>query len=259
MIFHQPGNSLTNFNYNVAFYTDTVWEHHVHRNLELISVIRGAVRCTVNNVDYRLTAGDFGLCLPCDIHRYEPEENSEYWVIVFSEDFVHQFSKIISGKMGDGFLFKPSDIVKEYVDTRLINNASPSIFTLKSCLYAVCEEYLSNINLIEKNQRELKAITLISDYIHENYTKKITLRDIAKKVGYDYNYTSRYFRRTFNMKFNDYVNICRLEHAIGLLDGTSKSVTDVAYESGFQSVRSFNDFFKKNIGISPQEYRKNIL
>ena len=88
-------------------------------------------------------------------------------------------------------------------------------------------------------------ITVISDYIHQNYTGKITLRDIAKETGYDYNYMSRYFHRTFNMKFNDYVNTCRLENAITLLRNTDKSILNLAYESGFQSVRSFNNFFYK--------------
>lgn len=257
MIFHQPLNSLTNHNYNIALYRDTTWEDHFHRNLEVICVLKGSVKCTVNNVDCVLSEGDFGLCLPCDIHRYEPCEDTLYWVIVFSEDFVQMFAKITEGKVGKKFSFNLSEEVKQYVYCRLVKNEDPSLFTLKSCLYAICEEYLKSVKLINKKRSELELFTLISDFIHEHYTGKITLRDVAVKIGYDYNYTSRYFHRTFNMKFNDYVNICRLERATELLDNTKKSITEIAFESGFQSVRSFNDYFRKRMNISPQEYRKN--
>ena len=111
MVFHQPDNSLTNYNYNITTYTDTVWEHHFHRNLELIYVIRGAVKCTVNNAEYMLTEKKFGMCLPCDVHRYEPQKDTEYWVLVFSEDFVHQFAKLIEGKTGEGFAFELNSVL----------------------------------------------------------------------------------------------------------------------------------------------------
>ena len=122
MIFHQPHNSLTNYNHNASFYTDTIWEHHFHKNLELIYVINGSVNCIVNNIPYSLVQGDFGLCLPYDIHSYIPENNSLYWVLVFSDDFVHFFSKQITGKIGDGFRFRLRETVKNYLEEQLINS-----------------------------------------------------------------------------------------------------------------------------------------
>ena len=255
MISHQPTNSLTNYNCNTALYTDTVWEHHFHKNLELIYVIRGVVKCTVNNSDYILEEGCFGLCLPCDIHRYEPSENTLYWVVVFSEDFVRSFSKSIAGRRGDGFAFRADETVRKYILDRLISNESPSLFTLKSCLYAACEEYLKSVSLVDKKEKELKTVTRISDYILENYTKEISLKEISRELGYDYNYMSRYFKKSFKTSFNDFVSSYRLEHSIKLLDETNKSIVAIAYESGFQSVRSFNEVFRKNMNMSPSEYR----
>lgn len=256
MLFHQSANSSSNFNYNTAFYTDCIWEYHFHKNLELIYVIRGAVNCTVNDKPYRLTQGEFGLCLPYDIHRYEPESDTQYWVLVFSEDFVRYFSKKIINKVGDGYVFHLKDSVKDYIIAQLINNESLTVFTLKSCLYAVCEEYLNSIKLVDKNRSHAEAISAIVDYVAENHTKKITLSDIAKELGYDYNYMSRHFKNIFNITFTDFINIYRLETAIKLLDDTNNSITDIAFESGFQSVRSFHSFFKKTMEISPAQYRK---
>ncbi len=256
MIFHQNHNSNSNYNYNTAFYTDTIWENHFHKNLELIYITKGSLNCTLNNVPYRMTAGDFGLCLPYDIHSYVPDAESEYWVLVFSGDFVHSFSKEIAGKVGDKCIFDVSKPVEAFVKEQLIYNEAPTKYMLKSCLYAICDAYLSSVKLIEKDRKELEMIALIADYVSEKHTEDISLNDIATAFCYDYNYMSRRFRNIFNMSFPNFVNLYRLETAIELLENTNKSVVDIALSSGFQSVRNFNNAFKKNLNMSPSQYRK---
>ena len=256
MIFHQAFNSHSNYNFNTAFYKDTVWENHFHKNMELIYVIKGELNCTLNNVTYRMKKGDFGLCLPYDIHSFSPEKGCEYWILVFSGDFVHSFSKQITNKIGDGCVFKLKDTVEEYVKTQLIYNENPTKFSLKSCLYAICEEYSSSVRLIEKGRKKAEIMALVADYVSEKHTENITLGDIAKEFSYDYNYMSRCFKNMFNMSFTDFVNLYRLETATVLLDNTDKSILDIALASGFQSMRNFNEVFKRNLNITPSQYRK---
>ena len=257
MLFHQSHNSLSNYNYNAFVYTDQIWEYHFHKNLELIYVMDGAVNCTVNNVAYRLKKGDFGLCLPYDIHRYVPEDNAVYWVLVFSEDYIRYLSNQLSGKTGQGFCFRCKTAVENLVKEQLINTA-PTTLSLKASLYAILEQYLNDVKLINKSAKEARMVTLISDYVMEHHTQKLVLSDLAKKLGYDYNYMSRYFHNTFNMGFSDFVNVYRMETATHLLEDTEESVTTIAFKSGFQSVRAFNNYFKKSTGMSPSQYRKAL-
>lgn len=258
MLFHQFHNSTSNLDFNVRFYEDDIWEYHFHKNLELMYVIEGAVDCVVNDRKYLLKKGEFGLCLPYDFHSYTPKENAKYWVIVFSDDYVRSFLKKIINKIGDGYSFKAKKEIEDYVVSQLVNNESPSTFTLKSCLYAICEEYLNNVKLVDKNRAHSETISQIVDFVALNHTKKITLSDIAKELGYDYNYMSRLFKNVFNANFTDFVNMYRLETAIMFLDETNENITEIALESGFQSVRSFHEFFKKTMGMSPSEYRKSL-
>jgi AraC-like DNA-binding protein len=218
--------------------------------------LEGAVNCTKNQKKYCLKAGEFGLCLPYDIHGYIPEENTKYWALVFSEDFVRLFTKEIAGKTGDGFSFHCGESIENHIKEQLVYNDTPSVFILKSCLYAVCDEYKKQVPLIDKKQKDAEIMPWIADYIAENHQRKLSLSDVASKLGYDYNYMSRYFRNVFNMTFTDFVNIYRLETAIKLLEDTDLSITAIAYESGFQSTRSFNTFFKTQVNMSPTEYRK---
>lgn len=255
MIFHQPLNSSSNYNFNTALYTDTPWQPHFHKNLELIYILSGSVDCTVNGVHYTLNEGDFGLCLPFDIHSYSPKENTNYWVLVFSKDYIRYSANQLL-KKAEGFPFRCDASVTEFVKKRLINNPEPTVLTLKSCLYALIEEYIKKVPLIEKKSNDGLTPHLIIEYFEKNFKNNISLSDLAKQFGYDYNYMSRYFHNTFNMSFTDFINVYRIENAIRLLEDTNESISTVALESGFQSIRSFNKSFKKNMDITPLQYRK---
>lgn len=256
MIFHQPGNSLSRNNFNAKFYKNEIWEQHFHKNFELIYVIRGSVNCLLNNKKCLLKKGDFGLCLPYDIHAYAPDTDSLYWVCVFSEDYVHEFSKNVCNKAGDSFKFTCSPTVTGFITEKLIDSENPSRLLIKSCLYAVCDEYTKSVRLIDKNKILVDNIVAITDFVEKNHTKDIKLSDIGKLLGYDYHYVSRYFHTVFNMTFSEFLNLYRLETAVRLMDETDKKIINIALESGFQSIRSFNNCFKAHFKMSPTEYKK---
>lgn len=258
MIFHQPFNSLGSYHYNAVFYTDQIWQPHFHKNMELIYVLEGAVNCTVNGITYRLTAEDMGLCLPYDIHSYTPEPDSRYWVLVFSEDFVRYFSRLIAGKNGDGFSFACADSVKAFIRQQLVYCQKPEVMTLKSGLYALCQAYLNSVPLKDGEMGQKQAVVEIADYIRQNHTGTVSLKAIAQRLGYDYHYMSRYFHRVFGMRFTDFVNIYRLETALQMLEESNSKITQIALDSGFQTTRNFNSYFLQQMGITPSQYRKNL-
>ena len=257
MIFHQLHNSKSSYSYNAFFYTNETWDFHFHKNFELIYVAKGSVKCIINSTEYTLNAGDYGLCLPYDIHSYIPNSDTLYWVGVFSEDHVRLFAKHIRGKVANGFVFKCPESTNQLLQSVLICEAPPSIYILKGCLYAVCDAFLSQIEFSESLNNKKTNILLIAQYVSDNHTKNITLTDISKLLGYDYNYVSRYFHSAFNMSFTNFLNIYRLETAIKLLEETDKKIADIALESGFQSIRNFNNAFRLKFGISPSEYKRN--
>ena len=256
MILHQTSNSKSSDNFNAFFYTDQKWDSHFHKNFELVCVLSGKVNCIVNGVTHTLKSGDLGLCLSYEVHSYHPENDALYWVCVFSEEYVKTFAKLVRNKQSSSFKFNCNRQVLQYIKALLINGEKPSVLTIKSCLYAVCAEYLNNVTLIEYDSKRQQLMVEITKYVEENHTKKITLSDISEHLGYDYHYVSRCFGRIFNMSFTEFINLYRLETALNLLIETNKSITEIALESGFQSVRSFNNFFKLHYRINPSQYKK---
>lgn len=257
MAFQQTYNSLGAYNYNNYIYSNIDGESHFHKNFELIYVISGQITFTINKKSAVVSEGEYVLVLPNEIHSFESIGDASFWIGVFSGDFVHSFEKQTRHKTGDRFVFQCEESIHQFLQANLINCKEIPVYLLKSCLYAACCEYCRQIKLVErvgKNDLMMRAIT---DYISQNYKNKISLADMAENFGYNYHYLSRYFHKTFNMSFSNLLASYRLDAALELLNETDKDVTTIAFESGFQSVRAFNDFFKSHIGITPSEYRTN--
>ena len=203
-------------------------------------------------------AGDFAFCLSNEVHSIKSIGEGKIWVGVFSEDFVYEFKNYQKNKRGNSFVFRCPEILMNYLKENLLKEDISNVFIIKSCLYALCSEYLKQNPLTETKEKQDEIINVIVDYIEKNYKGSLSLSELAKRLGYEYCYFSKMFNRTFSMTFNEYLNIYRFNEACAMLTTTDIPVTAVAYESGFKSIRSFNNTFKKLSGISPSEYRRMI-
>ena len=97
---------------------------------------------------------------------------------------------------------------------------------------------------------------LVFQYIEQNYRSDCLLSDLAKTIGYEYTYLSKYFRQTVGTTYTDYVNQHRIRKSCYLMQNQHISVEEIARECGFRSVRSFRRNFGLILGMSPSEYRK---
>lgn len=256
MVFHQPKNSSGNYNYNAFFYTDKHWPLHFHKNMELIYVLKGTVNCNISGQQYTLNSHEFGLNLPYEIHGYKPAENTEYWVAVFSEDYVYTFYRQIINNRNSSFKFQCPDDIESFLLKNIIFETHPTIYMIKSCLYAVCDNFIQRVSFSNDNNIKIDNMRTIVDFMSENFTKDIQLADLTKVLGYDYSYVSRIFHSIFHMSFQEFLNNYRIDYALRLLEESDEKIMTIAMESGFQSVRSFNNCFYKSLGITPSEYRK---
>lgn len=102
-----------------------------------------------------------------------------------------------------------------------------------------------------------EVIQRAAGYIAENYNKDITLSDAAAFVGMSSTYFSKKFKEVTGFGFKEYILNIRMKKACSLLLETRLSVTEIAYETGFNDSNYFGDVFRRIKGISPLKYRKN--
>lgn len=99
-----------------------------------------------------------------------------------------------------------------------------------------------------------KALTLI----RSDLTEDLSLKSIAAKLNTNASYLSTLFKKELGMTLTEYVTKKRIEHAVFLLNSTSLQIGSVARECGLPDVQYFSKLFKKQINMSPSEYRKLI-
>lgn len=110
----------------------------------------------------------------------------------------------------------------------------------------------TNRNIIKGNSVYRAAI----EYINANYLEKITLEDVSKACFINKYYLSHVFSREQNMSVGQYINQKRLEEAMHLLQNSNSPVSSIAALSGFSDFSYFCRVFKKNVGMTPLQYRK---
>ncbi len=254
MILYQTDNSLGNYNYNIYTYKNGHWAPHFHKNFELIYVSEGELNLTVDSLSGTMQKGDFALVLPNQVHSFSTPKSSLIWVGVFSEDFIKEFAKMVKGKIGDRLYFNCNADQLSFLKTALLNQTEKDILSLKACLYIVCSSCSKQIKFTENPIQNSDLAHRIIEFTENNFRENITLSDIAVKLGYEYHYFSRCFKRIFNMNFKTFLNHYKFNYANELMLNTDLSLAEIAMESGFGSLRNFNRIYRQFANVTPKEH-----
>jgi AraC-like DNA-binding protein len=99
---------------------------------------------------------------------------------------------------------------------------------------------------------------LIRRFIANNYLSITSLEDVCREFHYSKNHVINIFREAYGITPFEYLNDVRIRRAMYLLEVTSKSIDEVARESGFNHYSHFYRLFMRKNGISPLEWRKKV-
>lgn len=249
---------------------------HLHRAIEFVYVTEGELAIGVGQNLYAMKKGDFAVVFPEMVHHYQ----------VFSEGdnratYILASPNLATGYQNEIMNLSPLEpvIVKKNVHS-----------DIKYAVNAICKEFADgmeeqDITELSKDQNALalsyihillaRAIPLLQlvpkeeigsndliyktvSYISAHFSESISLTSMAHDLGISQFTLSRVFSKTFHRNFNQYLNEIRLDYAQTMLRYTDKQITDICYDSGFESQRTFNRCFSEKFHVSPREYRKNI-
>jgi AraC-like DNA-binding protein len=93
------------------------------------------------------------------------------------------------------------------------------------------------------------------DLADARYADPLGVEDLAAAAGLSRAHFSREFRRAFGVSPHEYLLTRRLERAAALLRNTDRSVTDICFSVGLQSLGSFTSSFTRTYAVSPAAYR----
>ena len=197
-------------------------------------------------------------------------KNMEITILTGFRDFDYAQQAIRLGVTR--FLLKPSKMedLKEAILTMTANlDEKSSNFQNDGICKPDETECRADISLNE-SQEELKENNENSEagnfivhnalkYIEEHYNEKLKLSDVADKVFVSQWHLSKLLNRQTGQNFSEILNGVRIEKAKQLLENPALRIGDISDEIGFLDMAHFSRVFKKQVGISANEYRNKVL
>lgn len=273
---------------------DNTYPAHLHRQVEIMFVIYGDLELIIEDKKYSLSKGDLSITFPDKIHSLHTPVTSRVLLMVFDIDFLQDFRKAFSeyiptnpilhvsqltehGKNALSWLISLSKNMNATADmpdikelphhpvisdtSKIVdeqNDISPNLLYTKSYLTILLTDIFSVLKIEERNTCTDKNICEnILIYLDQHFQEDVSLENTAKALGISKFYLSQIFSNKLHTSFPTYVTGRRLDYAEKLLTTTTLPVTEIAYEAGFSSPRTFFRSFQNSYNITPHQYRKN--
>lgn len=248
---------------------------HLHRELELVYLRSGRVEAFADATRVELGPGDVFLSFPNQIHHYRSFDRKESYILFiikpnlipdYLELFLHGLptSPLIAGA-GDSprintLLYLLLDAEKRKKEPDDGTEVFPSKGDLdkrrRGYLLALFSELLPRMEISMLPGGEGTSLRAIIDYCTAHFAENLSLSTLESELHLNKYYISHLFSSKLGLRFNDYVNSLRINEACRLLLGSDHSVTHVSEAVGFNTLRTFNRAFTKQMGVSPTEYRR---
>lgn len=252
---------------------------HWHEEVQISYVTKGIVQFFVSGKEIMVQAGEGLFIRSKCLHSAKPQQDeAEYVCIDIHPSLIYG---IPNGRIRTQYVdpYLKSDCVEaihftqasEWHDSILdkiqkiirVEDASEYGFELELQLTA-CDIWLEIIRNMHKSCSEepwlpvadKQRMKTILQYVRDNYTSKITLSDIARSVNISTAECCRLFKRNMNISPVEYLINYRIAQSVRLLTDTEKSISEIAFLSGFGSSSYYTERFRKLIQCTPMEYRR---
>lgn len=112
--------------------------------------------------------------------------------------------------------------------------------------------------MTKKEQQSSSVIDKAKEYIQANYNKEISLDDVSREVDISPYYFSKIFKEETKENFIEYLTNLRIAKAKALLAETDLSMKEICSKVGYSDPNYFSRTFKKNVGVTPTEFKEGI-
>ena len=263
---------------NIGKFTQT---HHVHEYYQLWYVLKGSGVHFFNQKKYELKRGDIFIMPPGIPHYVSTyDQNAELIFFEFSDNFIYKDSS--DEKMLDISFLKPftvsvdeiipnfslspevsqkvENLLLEMLDEIQYSGTGYKLFlkanTLK-ILALVSREFVNkNVGdgILVKDYHKSSIVSVL-EYIAKNYMKKLYINDMCKLAAMSVSGFSRSFKNMVGMTFVEYVTFYRVEKSKDFLVATNLQISEIAENVGFCDSAAYDRAFKKQVGLTPYQYR----
>lgn len=204
-----------------------------------------------------------GRCKSKDIREITIQFSSD----IFGDDLLskNQFASIrrMLRRADHGLVFPLSSIMKVYSTLDTIAHEQERFVQFLKFLYILYELSVSDDARVlasssfahTDRSTESRRVQKVKQYIDANYAKPLKLADLADLVGMSSVAFSRFFRQRTGRTLSEYIIDIRLGYAARMLVDSTKNISEICYECGFNNLSNFNRTFKEKRNYTPRDFR----
>ena len=232
---------------------------HFHNSLEMLYMLRGTFRITIDGKTYYPKEHELIYIPPLSSHVIS-DADSRSITLTIPQHLLSMYSQIVHKK---SFATILSDV--EYNERVILplfrkllsNHTTPNPFDPYSVIYSLFAEIYNRYPLLDVNtEKDAQLVCDIIGYLNENFKQEITLESLAKKFHYSKFYFSKLFDKYFHCTLKYYLNTLRVNYVAENLSTSHLPLATLIYEAGFTSSSTFYRHFKLIYNSSPKKINK---
>lgn len=247
------------------------YDIHSHEAFEVCICIQNSYEIHVNNKEYVLKEGDILIIPPNTLHEYINDHYGIRFIYLIEMNQFYQSHdyKTIEPLLFDAFLANERTcpdiydaIYKLFMEMNSVyftntNFWETIVYTKMYQVFIELAKHSANAVKEETNNlsQSISRINTLLRYVDINYAEDISTEQAAEYTGFSKYHFLRLFKLQTGYTFHDYLTLKRIRIAQDLLM-TDTPITDIAFQSGFNTLPSFCRAFKKYTKYSPSDYKK---
>lgn len=162
----------------------------------------------------------------------------------------------------NGLVFPMESIMKVYAIIDGLSSENERFIQFLKTLFILYVLSVSDYKVLASSSyaktgrvEESRRVQKVKEYISEHYAEQLRLTDMAEIVGMSPVAFSRFFRQRTGRTLSEYIVDIRLGFAARMLVDSSRNISEICYECGFNNLSNFNRTFKAKRHYTPREFR----
>lgn len=214
--------------------------------------------------EVKINAGDYFFLPKNKPHAYYPD--GELWDVrwtAFEGSICDEI--LIRFGMTEPIVITPADetTMEKLFYKMVISQENDYLYCDHICSGLIYDYLIEFHRLIDSNadsakSKQISMLLPVLRFMHDNFRSDISTTQLSEIIGVTPQHFCRVFKKTMNVRPNEFLTQIRLSEAKRLLTEKNVSVSEVAVRSGFRDAVYFSTVFRKHEGVSPAQYKKKM-